>query len=98
MSYIFILIIFLVAGVSLECVFRPHLFDTVKERVIWTLIILAIGITWDTYAVTHHHWLFPGNDLLGIYVGVLPIEEYFFFIIPPYFAITLAVIIRERMR
>ena len=83
MSYILILFLFLVAAISLEVIFHPHLFDSLKERITWTLIIFIIGILWDTYAVSHQQWIFPGNGLLGINIGILPIEEYLFFLIPP---------------
>lgn len=55
-------------------------------------------IAWDTYAVSHQQWIFPGNGLLGVYIGILPIEEYLFFLKPPYFALTLATVIREKMK
>jgi lycopene cyclase domain-containing protein len=55
-------------------------------------------MVWDIYAVAHQHWIFPGPGLSGIYIGLLPIEEYLFFLIPPYLAITIAVIIRERIK
>jgi lycopene cyclase domain-containing protein len=98
MSYITILSIFLVVGIMLEFIFKPHLFDSLKERILWTFVIFVIGIVWDTYAVLNEHWIFPGNDLVGIYIGVLPIEEFLFFLIPPYFALTLATVIKERMK
>lgn len=98
MSYISILCLFLVVAVILEFYYHPHIFDSLKERVVWTLIILVIGITWDVYAVLHQHWVFSGVGLLGINIGILPVEEFLFFLIPPYFAITLATIIREKMR
>lgn len=98
MSYIAILLLILVATIFLEITFHPHPFDSLKERLVWTLIVFIIGVAWDIYAVAHQQWAFPGNGLLGINIGILPIEEYFFFLIPPYFALTLATIIRERMK
>lgn len=51
-------------------------------------MFLAIGISWDTYAILNRHWEFSGHGIFGIHIGVIPIEEFFYFLIVPYFALT----------
>lgn len=98
MNYINILSLLLLAALILEIVFKPHLFDSIKERIIFSLIIFFIGVTWDTYAVSQQHWIFPGPGLIGVFIGNLPVEEYLFFLIPPYLAITIATVVREKIK
>src|SRR3972149_11459596 len=44
---------------------------------------LIITVPWDLLAVKTHIWIFPKGTNLGIFVGELPLEEYFFFIFVP---------------
>ena len=53
------------------------------------ITIFLIGMTWDYYAVWRGHWIFPGNGLIGTRIFGLPIEEFMFFLIGPYFALTI---------
>ena len=89
MSYLSILLIFLLSAVFLEWKFRIRLYHSFKERVTIIGLLFIIGITWDYYAVSQGHWKFPGSGLLGIYIGILPIEEYLFFLIMPYWGFTI---------
>ena len=98
MSYIEILEIFLAVTILLEVIFKPHLFDSAKERIIAVLLLFVVGVMWDSYAVYSHHWTFSGIGLLGVYVGNLPLEEYIFSLIIPYFCITVAKIIQEKIK
>jgi len=54
-----------------------------------SLIFLALGYLWDSYAVSQGHWLFNSEKLINIKISNLPIEEYLFFIIIPYCSISL---------
>jgi len=59
-----------------------------KITLIWIVIIALTGIVWDYFAAWRGHWIFPGPGLIGLRIGSIPIEEYFFVTITPYFAIT----------
>jgi len=48
-----------------------------------------IGILWDYFATWQRHWIFPGNGLIGVRILGLPIEEYLFVFIIPFFALTI---------
>ena len=88
MSYLSILLIFLLLSVFFEWKFHIRLYHSFKERIVIVGLFFILGILWDFYAVSQGHWKFPGDGLLGIYFGILPLEEYLFFLIMPYFAVT----------
>ena len=98
MEYLSILICFLLLAIFLEWKFRVHLYNSKKERIITTLIIFVIGSVWDTYAVSREHWVFPGNGLIGVKIGLLPIEEYLFFLIMPFLAITIYKVVIKKVK
>jgi lycopene cyclase domain-containing protein len=81
--------ILLVIAVALEIIYHEHLFSFWKERLIWVLLSLGFGIPWDYYAIPNGHWVFPGEGILGVTIfGFIPIEELLWFLIVPYFWLT----------
>ncbi len=88
MQYILIATSLLFIAILLEYIFREKLFHSLKERIIWAMILLIVGTIWDTYAVINNHWVFPGNGVIGINIGIVPLEEYLWFLIVPYFCLT----------
>jgi lycopene cyclase domain-containing protein len=88
MEYLIILGILLLISLVLEIKFHIRLYKSRKERIIITLIFLVIGIIWDSFAIYRGHWIFPGKGLVGITIGVMPLEEYLFALIVPYFILT----------
>jgi lycopene cyclase domain-containing protein len=88
MEYFLILMVFLFTALFLEWKFRVHIYHSRKERILTTVTILIIGIVWDYFATWRQHWVFPGNGLIGMRIFGLPIEEFLFFFIAPYFALT----------
>ena len=98
MQYISILLIYLLIAVFIEWKFRIHLYHSIRERIFISLFFLILGVIWDTYAVANRHWIFPGDGLIGIKFGILPIEEYLFFIIMPFFALTVYKLLDRKMK
>lgn len=89
MEYLLILSIFLLTAVYLEWKFHVHLYDSRKQTLIATMIFFVVGIAWDSLGVLRGHWLFPeAAATSGIFIGVLPLEEYLFCLIVPYWIIT----------
>jgi lycopene cyclase domain-containing protein len=43
---------------------------------------------WDSVAIWRGHWVFPGPGLVGIKIGLMPLEEYLFALVIPYFILT----------
>ena len=73
-EYLLILFGFLLSGLFLEWRYRIQLYHSRRERFIIPLIFLIIGIAWDNFAVWRQHWIFPGEGLIGIQIGLVPIE------------------------
>jgi lycopene cyclase domain-containing protein len=88
MGYLTILALLLMVSLYLENKYEIHLFSSKKERFTIIIIFFIIGTIWDSYAVASGHWYFDYNNLTGIKIGLLPLEEYFFFLILPYFLLT----------
>lgn len=80
--------ILLAAAIILEIIFKEKLFHNFKERIIWVAVFVLIGTVWDTWALINSHWVFTGRGILGIYIGVIPLEEFIWYLVVPYFAIT----------
>ena len=89
MFYIISVFILLIIGITLEFFFKEHLFHFLKARIMWALVFLVVGTIWDTYAIPNGHWVFTGKGILGVYIGVIPLEEFMWFLIVPYFCLVL---------
>ena len=54
----------------------------------FVITIFIVGSIMDSIAVWLKIWEFSSKETLGIRIGILPIEEYLFFLILPYFGNT----------
>jgi len=86
--YLATLVVFFALAVWLEVRFRIHLYGTRKERILITLIFFVIGVAWDSISTIEKTWIYPGNGLVGIWIGVLPLEEYLFSLVVPFWILT----------
>jgi len=89
LNYIAILLIFLIVAIFLEIKYKIYIYHSLKEKIIFIGTFFIIGIIWDYYATYNKHWVFPGPGLIGIKIFNLPLEEFLFFIIMPYFILTM---------
>lgn len=88
MSYLAILLFLFLVFLFLEILFHVHLYNTRIERIVIPVFFFIIGVVWDSYAVINGHWYFDTSNLSGLTIWWLPIEEYLFFIVIPYFILT----------
>lgn len=59
-----------------------------RRRLALTLVpVLAVFVTWDALAVHAGQWGYDHEQLVGIMVGNLPVEELLFFLVIPVCAI-----------
>jgi lycopene cyclase domain-containing protein len=84
-------------AVWLELRFRVHLYHTRKERVLITLIFFVIGVAWDSISTIEKTWVYPGNGLIGIWIGVLPIEEYLFSLVVPFWILIVYKVLEAKL-
>jgi lycopene cyclase domain-containing protein len=97
-EYILILIILLIITIILEKAFHIRLYHNLKERLIVTGLFFIFGVLWDTFAIWRGHWLFPQGRNLGIVIGLMPLEEYLFILMLPYFILTVYKIIDSKFK
>ncbi|MBI2575309.1 lycopene cyclase domain-containing protein [Candidatus Woesearchaeota archaeon] len=84
MEYLMIELGLLALFFLLQKHYKVTVFKTGKQLILFWLIALAIGITWDWYGITSGHWIYPGSGILGIFIGVIPLEDLIFFFSVPY--------------
>jgi len=68
-----------------------------RERVLVTLIFFVVGVLWDHFAIWRGHWIFPGKGLIGIRIGLMPLEEYLFIFIIPFWVLTVYKVVDKKM-
>lgn len=84
MEYLMIELGLLALFFLLQKHYKVRLFRTGKQLVIFWLIAFAIGVAWDWYGIARGHWIYPGSGILGIFIGVIPLEDLIFFFAVPY--------------
>jgi len=97
-EYLIILIVLLLVALVLEKTHHVHLFHNRKERLEITALFFVISVIWDTFAIWRGHWVFPAGNNLGIVIELMPLEEYLFALIIPYFIITIYKIMDSKFR
>jgi lycopene cyclase domain-containing protein len=98
MTYLALLFICLLVGFLLQRRYKIHLYHSFKEELVFVLILLIIMIPMDIYAVAHGVWAFPGDGILGVHIFNLPIEEYLFVLVVPYFVLIMYKTILKKVR
>lgn len=68
-------------------------------KIFRTCIICALlfSVPWDALAVHAHIWNFPKQNVLGIWIFNLPIEEFLFIIFVTVFYATVTLVVRHKL-
>ena len=98
MEYLIILLLFLASAVFIRWRYPVRLFHSRKEMLIFFAVIFVIGVIWDSFAIFRGHWAFPGTGLIGIEIGLMPLEEFLFVIIMPFWVLTVYKIIEKKIK
>ncbi|OGK37711.1 hypothetical protein A3F03_03080 [Candidatus Roizmanbacteria bacterium RIFCSPHIGHO2_12_FULL_41_11] len=86
-EYLSILLFLLLISISFHKTQKIRIFDNLKHMLIFYGVMLLVGIVWDNFAVYRGHWYYPGKGTLGLFIGFIPLEDYFFIIICSYFGL-----------
>ncbi|MEI8130053.1 MAG: lycopene cyclase domain-containing protein [bacterium] len=86
-EYLLILVIFVSVGLFIQLKYKLKIYENKIQAIHVMLTMFLFGLAWDYFATYRHHWIFPGNGLIGIRIFGLPIEEFLFFLIAPYIAL-----------
>ena len=98
MEYLLILLFLLISGIFIEWKYHIRLYHSRKERFIITSFFFIIGVLWDSFATYRGHWSFLGDGLIGLKIGLLPIEEYLFILIVPFWIITIYKLLDNKIK
>ena len=96
MEYLAILISVFLVSMSLKLKYKIQLFNSVKEGLLLTILLLVIGGLWDSYAIFRGYWSFEDEFFIGIDIGIMPLEEYLFMLIIPFLVLVLYKIVTEK--
>lgn len=86
-SYLAVLGFILLGTLWLEYFLRTRVLVRLRRVVLSIAPVLAVFLTWDSYAIASGHWSFSKELTTGIGVGDLPVEEALFFVVVPLAAI-----------
>ena len=87
LTYLALLAGCLVGTAPLEIVLRTRVYSRWRRLVLALLPGVALGVSWDLYALHAGHWSFDERYVTGITLDRLPIEEVLFFIVIPICAV-----------
>ena len=98
LEYLIILLLIFFITLFLEKKNHIHLYNSKSERFEIVGFFFLFGVIWDTFAIFRGHWFFPLKKTLGITIGLMPLEEYLFILIIPYFIITIYKLLDSKFR
>ena len=84
MEYLIILLFWLIVAAAIHYHYRLRLYKNVRQMVVTVGFYFIVGVAWDIIGASREHWTFGHENLIGIRLGVLPIEELLFMLIVPY--------------
>ena len=94
-EYPLILLALLLVTVFLHKYFQIKLFNNKKQIIYFYTLFFIIGTIWDNFAIYRGHWFYPGTGIMGIFIGLMPLEDYFFLLITSYFGLVLYQLFRK---
>ena len=68
-GYVFIM------GTVLVLIRRELLKKIPTRLVFYVIIAFAVGLTWNFIALLREHWIFAESSLIGVHLGIFPIED-----------------------
>ena len=87
LSYLLVLAFCLVGTAPLEVVLKTRVYARWKRLLLTLLPVLVVFVTWDLLAIGAGHWDYDPEQVTGIALGSLPLEELLFFLVIPVCAI-----------
>ena len=88
MEYLIIEIVMFLIVFLIQKHYKVRIFRKRNQFIVFWSCIFVVGVIWDQYAVFRGHWIYPGDGILGIFFGEIPLEDYIFMILVPYAILT----------
>jgi len=76
--------------------YKLQLFKSAKEGLLVIGALFAIGSIWDSFAIFRGYWSYKEEFLVGIKIGVMPIEEYLFVLVIPFLTLIIYSLVRGK--
>jgi len=84
LSYLVVILFVALCAVSVNFGFRLRLGSRWRELLQTEMMILAIYLSWDTWAIAKKSWFFDHHQIVNIDVlPKVPVEEFLFFLVVP---------------
>jgi lycopene cyclase domain-containing protein len=97
MEYLILLISVFLICVTVKLRYKLKLFESVKEGTLVFGSLFVIGSALDSFALLRGYWSFEQHFLVGIRIGVMPLEEYLFMLVIPFLTLIVYGIAREKL-
>lgn len=82
-AYLLVLLACLVGTAPLEVVLKTRVYARWRRLGLTLLPVLVVFVTWDALAIAAGHWDYDPEQVTGLAVASLPIEELLFFVVIP---------------
>ena len=84
MEYLIVLVSVFLVCLAVTWRFKLRFFDSFKEGLIVFGSLFAIGFVWDTFSIYRGYWSYNQKFLVGINIGLMPLEECIFILVVPF--------------
>lgn len=86
-AYLLVLLACLVGTAPLELVLGTRVYARWRRLALTLLPVLVVFLTWDLLAIRAGHWDYDPEQVTGVSLGRLPLEELLFFLVIPICAV-----------
>ncbi|MCW2681385.1 MAG: hypothetical protein JWM62_2786 [Frankiales bacterium] len=87
LAYLLVLVFCLVGTAPLEVVLKTRVYARWRRLLLTLLPVVVVFVAWDVLAIRAGHWDYDPEQVTGIRLGGLPLEELLFFLVIPVCAI-----------
>lgn len=86
-AYLLVLLACLVGTAPLEKVLKTRVYARWRRLLLTLLPVVVVFVVWDVLAIRAGHWDYDTEQVTGVSLGGLPLEELLFFVVIPICAI-----------
>ena len=94
LAYLLVLVLCVLGTLPLEFVLHTRVYARWRRLLLTLAPVLLVFLVWDVLAIRAGHWSYDPQQVTGIGLGLLPMEELLFFLVIP----TCAVLTLEAVR
>lgn len=87
LAYLLVLACCLIGTAPLEVVLKTRVYARWRRLLLTLLPVVAVFVVWDVLAIRAGHWDYDPEQVTGVALGALPLEELLFFVVVPVCAI-----------